>query len=100
MPAFWTIFVGIVMKLIEPVATRVLTAIGLGMISYSGLNVLISTIESYVTANIGSMSANIYAILSLYGFGHAITVILSALTVRAYLSGMSASGSIVRSVWK
>lgn len=100
MPAFWTVFVSVIMKIIEPVATRVLTAIGLGMISYTGYSVIISTIEYYVTTNIGSMSANIYAILSLYGFGHAVTVILSAFTVRAYLNGMSTSGTVTRSVWK
>lgn len=97
--AFWTLFTTVVLKLVEPVVSRVIGAIGFGMIAYSGLNVLISTLESYMATNIGSFSANVYAILSLTGFGHCITVIMSAISIRAYLSGMNSAGTMLRSTW-
>lgn len=95
----WDYLLNFILKLIEPVVSRVLGAIGFGMVTYSGINTLIETIQQHMVSKIGSLTANVHAILAMLGVGECITVLLSAVLIRAYLNGMSSAGTLLRSIW-
>lgn len=93
----WKVLGGLILLLIEPIVARVLGAIGFGLVSYQGLSYVMEQIESAISSQIGSLAGDIVAILGLLGFGQVLTVTLSAMMVRALLSGMNSAGSVVRS---
>ncbi|MDO9141122.1 MAG: DUF2523 domain-containing protein [Methylobacter sp.] len=64
---------------------RVLLALGIGWVSYSGLNVLVSQIVDLVKVNYQSLSGVVLQILNLAGAGDAMGILIAALVTRTAL---------------
>lgn len=65
-----------------PIAQRVLVGLGFGVVTYVGLDVVMTQIKDGVLANLGLIPADSYALLSLCGFPTAVGIVLGALTCR------------------
>ncbi|CAJ0709545.1 hypothetical protein LMG7143_01123 [Ralstonia thomasii] len=81
---------------------RVLVALGIGFVSFTGISVMLDGVKSlflqYV-ATAGSLPWNVVGILGVLKVGLSMNMILTTLAVRASLSGLS-GGSIRKMVQK
>lgn len=71
-----------------PLVMRVLTSLGIGSISYIGINLMLDQIKGYVISSFGSAGADTLGLLGLARVDIAVNIVLSAVTARAVLSGM------------
>lgn len=70
---------------VGPLAKKVLIALGFGVVSYGGLAVLYSSVQSQVVSSFGQLGGATLQIISLAGFPQAVGIILSALAARVAL---------------
>lgn len=89
----------IALLLVEPILSRIIGAIGFGFVTYAGVGLLFNQIEAAINSQVGALTSPLFAVLSISGVGHALTVILSALSIRMYLNGLNAAGNVVRTKW-
>lgn len=83
--------------ILGPLVSKVLTALGLGAISYVGINLMLDQVKDYVISSFGGAAADTLLLLGLAKVDVAINIVLSAVTARAVYAGMSAaSGSITK----
>ncbi|OQS30912.1 hypothetical protein B0T40_24070 [Chromobacterium haemolyticum] len=88
-PIVW----GVITALLNSVISRVLAALGVGSVTFFGVNFVMSKVRSALlgmTAGFGSDAMNI---LGMSGLGVCISVILSAFTIRMTLSGIDKAGN-------
>lgn len=76
-----------------PLVSKVLTGLGLGAVSYVGINLLLDQVKSYVVSSFGGAGADTIALLGLAKVDIAINIVLAAVTARAVYAGMT-SGTI------
>jgi hypothetical protein len=78
---------------------RVLIALGIGYVTYAGLDVLLDFIKTRVFQELLSVDPTIIGIMAVLNVDRAINVVLSAIAARLLLNGLT-SGSITRMVTK
>lgn len=76
-------------------AKKVLSALGIGWVSFEGITELASQVKDAVVNSWGGIPGDILQILSLAGFGTALGVVLGALIYRASMSTFSWLGRLV-----
>lgn len=69
-------------------AARVMSSIGIGVISYASLTALTNTVISNVNSSYGLIGSVPLAFLNLSGFSTAITIITSAIVTRVTLTAL------------
>ncbi|MEQ1742407.1 MAG: DUF2523 domain-containing protein [Candidatus Nitrotoga sp.] len=67
---------------VGPLAKKILLALGIGTITYTGLQAAFDAASAQVVANYGSMSGGSLAIADLAGVGQSIGIVLGALSAR------------------
>jgi len=82
-----------------PLVVRVLTAIGLSVVTYLGVNALWETAQAQIWALLGGVSANILTILVMARVDDALMVVFSAGTSKLILKGLNAAGAFSRVRW-
>ncbi len=75
---------------IVPLVVKVIKALGIGAVLYVGINVVMGQAESYITSNLGQTAADLRGLLGLAKVDIAINILLSAVSTRLTLSGVSA----------
>ena len=79
--------------IIVPLVFKVLKAIGIGAVSYVGINIILDQVTDYIMSRLGGSSAIVQQILGVASFDVIVNIYLSAIVTRAVLSGMNkASG--------
>ena len=73
---------GVLTALAAPLAKKVLTALGMGVVSYAAITAALAGVTSAITSAYGAITGDIAAILSLAGFGQAMGIILGAMAAR------------------
>lgn len=74
---------------VKPGLDRLFAALGGGIVTFTGLNFSLDSIQSNLYVQLHGTAADILAILSLCGFGTAVTIITSAYVMRFLLNGFS-----------
>lgn len=74
---------------------KALTALGLGTITYAGLQTAFDAAQAQVIAHYGQMSGNSMQLADLAGVGQAIGIILGALAGRVGLIALSKIGRVL-----
>jgi len=74
---------------------RALLSLGIGFIAYSGIDVAISGLLATATANGGALPMGLAGMLGVLKIGTGLNIIMSAITVRLVLAGMT-SGVVRR----
>lgn len=83
---FYLVLVAI--QVLGPLVRMVLKMIGIGVVSYVGINFALGEIQNYVHAQLGNAPGPLQAILGIANFDVAISIYLSAVTTRFVLAGM------------
>lgn len=81
-----------------PLVTKVLTGLGIGAVSYVGINVMLDQVKSYVVSSFGGAGADTMALLGLAKVDIAINIVLSAVTARAVYAGMNAATGSIKKI--
>jgi hypothetical protein len=79
-----------------PLVSKVLIGLGIGAVSYTGINLMLVQVKSFMISQLGGAGADTLALMGLAKVDVAINIVLAAVTARALLAGMSASGSITK----
>jgi len=79
----------LLINIVVPLVTKVLKALGIGVVSYIGINQVLSQVASYIEAQLGSTTVMLQQILGLAKMDIAINIYLAAITTRMVLSGMN-----------
>jgi len=74
-----------------PLVKKVLLALGIGAVTYSGLYYLINQLTNLFQQQLAGMPVDALAILGMMKIDIAFTMIISAITAKAILSGWSKS---------
>lgn len=79
---------------VVPLAKKLLTALGIGMVTYVGVNFALDQAKAQLMANMSGLPADVAMLMGLFKFDIAINIVLSAVTTRLALAGVDkASGA-------
>lgn len=79
---------------------KVLVSLGIGFVTFSGVTALLTWAKNTFLAGVGGLPADAVGILYTAKVDVCVSMLLSALTIRLTLAGLSAGGSITRMVQK
>lgn len=73
-----------------PIAKRVLSGLGIGVVTYLGLDVALQLVKDQVIANWGMMPAGVLTLMTLSGVTQGVGIILGAIAARYSMLQLSA----------
>lgn len=82
------------LSLAGPLARKVLLALGLGVVSYAGLNLIADQLRDVITEKYSLLSGPVLDLLNLIGFGQAVGIVLGAIIARAAFAAISKIGAM------
>lgn len=80
-----------ILSLVEPLIVRIMATLGLSVGVFKGLMEFIETFEEYVVSSVKSLPSDILGLFLLAGGGEALSIILSAVSVRLFIAGIKNS---------
>lgn len=84
-----------------PVVKFVLKMLGFGFVTYFGINLLLSEVQSYLISSFGQSGVAVQQILGLAKIDVAISIYLSAVSTRLILTGLNRASDLRREqVWR
>lgn len=99
MPYFVLAIVGVLIEVAATIVGRVLIALGLGYVTYTGIDTSLAWASSQFLSGMSGLPAAAVGLANTLKIGVCTSMLLSAITVRLTLSGLT-SGSIKRLVQK
>jgi hypothetical protein len=99
MPWLIAILINALIAIAGTIAGRVLLALGMGYVSYTGISFLLDGIKALVVGQLQSAPSNMVVVMSLLKIDVCINILFSALAARWALQGL-ASGKVTRMVIK
>lgn len=75
--------------LAAPLASRIFLALGLSVVTYTGLNLILSGIVSYMQGALSGLPVKTLQIASLFGFPEAVGIILAAITTKLAMAQLT-----------
>lgn len=83
-----------ILALATPLAVRVLAALGIGWVTYEGVNVLATSVINSAGGLWGGLTGNVLRMATLLGLSDALAIMLGALTARAALVAIARLGKL------
>ena len=77
-----------------PLAKKVLQGLGIGMVSYVGVELVFSQLRDLVTSSWSGLPLDIVSILSLAGWGQGLGIVLAAMAARVAMLSLSFLGKV------
>jgi len=99
MPLFLAALLGGLVQAASSIAGRVLIALSIGYVSYTGISALLTWIKSQVVSYLVGAPATMVAIMGLLKIDVAVSILFSALAARLVLQGLT-SDKVTRMVIK
>jgi hypothetical protein len=99
MPLFLAALLGGLVQAASSIVGRVLIALGIGYVSYTGINALLGWTKSQVVSYLVGAPGTVVAIMGLLKIDVAVSIIFSALAARLVLQGLT-SDKVTRMVIK
>lgn len=75
--------------IVKPLVMMVLRVLGIGMVSYLGINFVIGQAKDYMLANMGNVAQSIQMVLGLAKIDVALNMYFAAITTRMVLTGIN-----------
>lgn len=100
MPVLIAALLSGLVQIAASMAGRVLIALGVGVVTYTGMSALQGLLTNNIFAAMGSVSPTLIGLFGVLKIGACINVLLSAYTIRLTLDGLSSGGTISRMVMK
>lgn len=98
MPLFVAALIGGLIQASATLVGRVLIALGIGFVTYTGVSSLILVAQSSITSSLSGIDPAVLNLLAVLEVDTAITMIFSAYSARMVLLGLT-SGSLKRMVF-
>lgn len=89
MPVFIAAIGGMLINIAGSAVAQVLIALGLAVVTYTGVDTVLSTLKAQTLQAFSGLPADLVALLSFLKVGVAISIITSAVAVRMGLQGMT-----------
>lgn len=89
MPVFIAAIGGMLINIAGSAVAQVLIALGLAVVTYTGVDTVLSTLKAQTLDAFTGLPADLVALLSFLKVGVAISIITSAVAVRMGLQGMT-----------
>lgn len=82
-------FAAFLLAVALPLARRVFLALGLSVVTYTGLQLLLDQITDYVVTSIGGLSAAAAQLAALFGFQELVGIILAAIATKLAMTQLT-----------
>lgn len=89
MPVFISAIGGMLLTLTGSIVGRVFIALGLGVVTYTGLSVTTDQLTSLLDQSLSGLPADIVGLLGYMKVGVCINIIISAIAARMLINGIS-----------
>lgn len=89
MPLIVAAIGGMLINLVGTLVGRVLIALGISVITYSGLSITLDWMKSQALSAIGGLPADVIGMLAMMKVGVAISIVTSAILARQVLNGLT-----------
>jgi hypothetical protein len=89
MPVFLAALGGVLINVAGSIAGQVLIALGISVITYSGVDLLLDRLKADTLSAFSGLPADLVGLLAYMKVGVAMNIIMSAVAVRMTLSGLS-----------
>lgn len=89
MPIFLAALGGVLLELTASFVGRALLALGLSVVSYTGMSASLSWLKTQAIGNLASLPAEMLGIMAYMKVGESISIIFSAILVRMLVNGLS-----------
>jgi len=99
MPIFLAALLGGLASAAGSIVGRVLIALGIGYVTYSGLSVLIDWIKAEIFAHLMGINSTVLGIIGTLQVDTAVNIVFSAIAARFVIAGIT-SGAVTRMVIK
>lgn len=99
MPVFIAALLGGLVSAMGSMVGRVMVALGLGFVTFQGVDALLSGAKALVISNLGTLPPQAYQVASTLKVGVVVSIITSAYLVRLAFAGLS-SGVIKKIISK
>ena len=99
MPVFIAALIGGLVSAAGSLVGRILISLGVSYVSYKGLDVLFSGIQTAIQSNISGLPSGVVGLMGILKIGTSINIIFSAIVVRLTLGGLT-SGAVKKMVLK
>ncbi|MCB1878075.1 MAG: DUF2523 domain-containing protein [Chromatiales bacterium] len=98
--ALWPVLAGFLGAVVVPLAQRIMVGIGVGIATFAGISQLLERLRELIMDQFVGLPLEVLDFLGLLQVDRAITMILSAVTIRFVLRGLDAGGVLRKPVWK
>ena len=99
MPVFIAALIGGLVSAAGSLVGRILISLGVSYVSYKGLDVFFSGIQTAIQSNISGLPSGVVGLMGILKIGTSINIIFSAIVVRLTLGGLT-SGAVKKMVLK
>lgn len=99
MPVFLAALIGGLVSAAGSLVGRILISLGVSYVSYKGLDVLFSGIQTAIQSNISGLPSGVVGLMGILKIGTSINIIFSAIVVRLTLGGLT-GGAVKKMVLK
>ena len=99
MPIFIAALIGGLVQAASSFVGRALVALGFGYVAYTGIDIALESAKTSFISAANGLPADVVGMLGVLKIGTGVNIILSALTARLILNGLT-SGTIKRMVVK
>lgn len=89
MPVFVAAIGGMLINLVGTLVGRVLVALGIGVVTYTGMNSSLGFLKSQAVSAFSGLPAEVLSIIGIMKVGVCISIITSAITARLLLNGLT-----------
>jgi hypothetical protein len=88
MPAFLWALGSLLVRLTGSIAGRALIALGIGVVTYTGMNTSLTWLKTQAVTEIQGLPPEVVGMLSTMKVGQCISIITSAMVARALINGV------------
>lgn len=85
-------FFSFLIALARPLALKVLSSLGIGIISYAALNTVFNQLNALINSQIGGIAADFYGIAAIFGVFQSVSIIMSAISVKLGMTQLKRFG--------
>lgn len=89
MPVFIAAIGGVLINLVGTLVGRALIALGLSVVTYTGMSTSLGWLKQQAVSSIGGLSGDVAMLLSYMKVGVAISIVTSAILARMVINGVA-----------
>lgn len=99
MPVFVAWIGTMLLNIAGSVALQILTSLGIGVVTYTGVNASLDWLKGEISSSAGGLPAEVLGMMATMKVGSALSVVFSAMVARQVINGMT-SDAVKRWVTK